>query len=67
MLTSKRKIYQLAGAGIAAIVLVAAIVWIYLNFNQPFKAVYSLDNLKINSPIAVSFNRPIQDHVNYNI
>jgi uncharacterized protein YvpB len=67
MHVTKRKIYFWICGGIAAIILVSLGIWTYLYLNKPFKITYSLDNLKINSPIAVGFNQPIQDHVNYNI
>lgn len=62
-----RKTCLRAGIAIAGVVATVLITSGVVYLRQPPKVVYQLSNLKVNAPIEISFTRPVQDHVNYNI
>lgn len=59
--------YALLGICSVLLLSVALVAWSIFYFQRPVKLVYSLNNLKIDSPMTVSFSQPIQKNIRYSI
>ena len=61
----RKQLYLAAGLAVVFLATATAIAAYYLH--QPPSLVYALGNLKVNAPIAVSFTRPVQSRIKYDI
>ena len=64
---TKSRQFKIISIGAIAFMGVLFIAWGIIYFQRPIKPVYSLNNLKIDSPIAINFSQPVQKAVSYNI
>ena len=52
---------------IMALALLSWGIWLFSYIKQPIKLMYSNNDIQINEPISVAFNRPVQRNISYSI